>query len=143
MSQSLKNEATKTRRPRFALRTIKDGAVKIRGLVFRPEQRHRAYDGRLDGKRYLFGLYWGPPNYDRYGPDGWLRAFVSLWGSEEAARAQTDEEMAAMWPGPECVDGAFVWEVWRAHNGGDPARWRESPDQGTLLPAGEPDAGSS
>ncbi len=82
--------------------------MRIRGLLF------RAYDGRLDGQRWAFGLYWGPPNYDRYGPDGWCRAFVCLWGTEAAARARNDAEMKAEWPGPNCINGTFQWEWWHA-----------------------------
>lgn len=100
-------------RPRFAVRTIKHGSVRIRGMVFRPDERHRAYDGRLDGQRWLFGLYWGPRNYDRYDAEGFA-SFVYLWGTEAAARATTEEEMAREWPGPNCIDGTFNWEWWNA-----------------------------
>lgn len=96
-------------RPRFALRTIRDGAVRIRGVVFRPDE---AYDGRFDGQRWLFGLYWGPPNHSYYGPDGFCRDFVSLWGTEAMAKAKSDAEYEALWPGPNCIDGTFRWEWW-------------------------------
>lgn len=101
-------------RKRFALRTIRNGAVRINGVVFRPDGCHRAYDGRLDGQRWLFGLYWGPPNYQKYDSDGWCHAFVSLWGTEAAAQAVTEAEMSAAWPGPNCIDGEFAWEWWMA-----------------------------
>lgn len=97
------------------MRTIRNGRVRIRGVLFRPDEHHRAYDGRLDGQRWLFGLYWGPKNYDRYGPDGWCCAFVSLWGTEAAALARTDEDMQREWPGPNCIDGTFNWEWWHAN----------------------------
>jgi hypothetical protein len=113
------------RRPHWAIRTIKDGRVRIRGVVFRPDEHHRPYDHRLDGQRWLFGLYWGPKNYDRYDAQGWNRSMVFLWGSEAAAKAQTEDEQALHWPGANCIDGAFNWEWWhseeaRATNAVDP-----------------------
>jgi hypothetical protein len=103
-----------SKRPRFALRTIRNGAVTIRGVVFRPDEHHLAYDGRLDNQRFAFGLYWGPENFNNYGADGWNRVVVCLWGSEAAYRATSDEEHAALWPGPNCIDGVFAWEWWHA-----------------------------
>ena len=38
--------------------------------------------------------------------------FVSLWGTEAAYHATTDEELNEHWPGPECIDGYFNWEWW-------------------------------
>ena len=97
-------------RPRFALRTIHKGAMRIRGLVFVPYQGHRPYDGRLDGLRMAFGLYYGPKGYDTYrASDGWQTKYVALWGTERAYRGGPDD-----WPGPECVDGCFPWEWWNA-----------------------------
>lgn len=82
----------------WAVRTIRDGRVKIGGYYYTPSSRHLRYDGRLDGKRYAFARYW---EGDRRCP------FVALWGTEEAfkkaAPAATD---------PSIVDGALPWMWW-------------------------------
>jgi hypothetical protein len=94
-------------KPRFALRTIRGGVVKIRGCVFSPVTRDgEQYAGQLDGQRWAFGLYWGPPSWDRYDSDGFA-SFVSLWGDEAFYR---DE--GAPWPGKNCINGRFQWEWW-------------------------------
>lgn len=97
-------------RPNFAVRTIRDGKVRIFGRDFAPEQRHRPYDGRLDGMRYAFGLY--------YGPGDERLPHVALWGSEEAyklAPHATEEEFAAVWNAdPQIVDGFYPWHFWLA-----------------------------
>lgn len=109
-----------SKRPRFAFRTIHQGRVRIRGVVFRPDEHHRAYEGQLDGQRWLFGLYWGPPNYDRYDAKGWCSAFVALWGTKAAAKAQTEAEMDALPREPNVdADGRIHWEWWHADPAGD------------------------
>ena len=84
----------------WAIRTIKDGKVRIGGVTFAPQPRDMPYDGRLDGMRYAFGRYWEGDS---------VRPFVCLWGTE-AFYHDPDEP----WPGPECVDGYFVWQFWHA-----------------------------
>ena len=54
------------RKPRFALRTVRKSRVKINGIIFKPNEHHLAYDGRLDGLRMAFGLYYGPKGYESY-----------------------------------------------------------------------------
>lgn len=83
--------------PRFVLRTIKDGAVKIFGSTYRPDLDA----SRFDGMRAAFGLYYTGGERDR--------KFVALWGSEEAYK---DPENEAYWPGPFCDEGVFRWEWW-------------------------------
>jgi hypothetical protein len=85
--------------PRFAVRTIRDGSVWVYGREFVASDRWLPYDGRLDGMRYAFGLYYTA---------GERLPFVSLWGADGA---YGDEN--ADWPGPECVDDRFPWEWWR------------------------------
>jgi hypothetical protein len=53
---------------------IRDGTVRINDLTFRPTNRWLEYDGRLDGMRYTFGLYWTGDE---------MEPFVYLWGTEE------------------------------------------------------------
>lgn len=98
------------------IRTVRDGRVSIKGLWFRPDEHHTAYDGRLDGLRCAFGLYWGPPGYQGYrSSDGWQTQFVSLWGTEQAYRSIGECVM-----GPECVDGWFPWEWWHSRSQEEP-----------------------
>ena len=42
----------------FVTRTIKNGRVKINGNTYKPDEKS-VYDGRLDGTRYVFGVYTG------------------------------------------------------------------------------------
>ena len=101
------------RKPRFALRTVKHGRVKINDLTFVPQEHHRKYDGRLDGLRMAFGLYYGPKGYDSHREsDGWNTRFVCLWGTEECYWS-TDPD-GGPWPGPDCVDNHFPWQWWDA-----------------------------
>lgn len=62
----------------FVIRTIRNGQVKIFHKIFVPSKKWLEYDGRLDGQRWAFALYW---RGDKMLP------FVELWGSEEEYRA--------------------------------------------------------
>lgn len=90
----------------FVTRTIKDGRVKIYGRIYRPDNCYMTYDGRLDGMRYMFGLY--------YRSDGELEDFVYL-GCMEGSRTF----------GPECVEGHFPWMWWRIKPRGQVAQSEE------------------
>lgn len=80
-------------------RTVRNGAVRIGGLTYRPSEQHRPYDGRLDGLRYAFGVYQGQPG------------FVSL--HSVAGSTNSDDDNAVM-EGPHCVDGYYPWLWWHA-----------------------------
>jgi len=112
------------RRRHFVIRTIRNGQVKINGQIFRPEEMWMPYDGRLDGMRYVFSLYWRGDE---------MLPFVSLWGTEAAYHATTDEELNEHWPGPECIDGYFQWEWWHTAEGLEKLQgqreWFEAPAQ--------------
>ena len=93
------------------VRTVRNGRVKIFGRTFVPLQVHRSYDGRLDGKRIAFGLYWLGKR--------WQSDFVNCWGSEEmylaGKRSINDNHLAfeaAYRANPCLVDGTFPWEFW-------------------------------
>lgn len=90
------------RRPGGVERTIRDGAVRIYGRTFRPNEHHMAYDGRCDGLRYWFGLYFSP------GSRWDIEPFVCLHSLAES----TDESVM---DGPHCVDGGYPWEWWDTH----------------------------
>lgn len=98
------------RKRRFALRTIRNGAVTIYGRVYKPERDAT----RFDGMRAAFGLYYGPPCLQGYDEDGLQTGFVSLWGSEKAYKSDDPE---VDWPGPFCEDGVFKWEWWQRQPG--------------------------
>lgn len=91
---------------RWAERVIRDGTVRFSGRRYRVAVRQQpdlngfvepAYDGRLDGRRALFYSY-GPTF-----PSLADRVFLHSFGDE--------------WPGPNCVDGYFVWTDWREVHG--------------------------
>jgi len=88
----------------WATRTVKDGKVKVWGKWFGPDKRYLKYDGRLDGIRFLFGVYW------RLAKDGgeYEHYMLGLWGTEEAAKSSDSH-----YPdGPENVDGTLPWYWW-------------------------------
>lgn len=85
------------KRPRFVLRTIVNGSVRIYGRDYRPDAHRTAYDGRLDGQRFAFGLYHNRPD------------LICLWGTQAAYETVAE---GVDWPGPECVDGKFPWTFW-------------------------------
>jgi hypothetical protein len=51
--------------------------------MYKPTSKWLEYDGRLDGLRCTFGLYWMGDESPRS---------VALWGTEEAFQAATDED---------------------------------------------------
>ena len=67
------------RKARWVNRTCKNGRVKINGRYFAPSQAFAEYDGRFEGMRLVFGLY-----FDNL-PDTKIETmvdFVYLWGTE-------------------------------------------------------------
>lgn len=72
-------------------RIVRNGAVKIGGQTYRPQSNHMEYDGRLDGKRLLFGRYRKPGTTNEFEP------FVNLCDDDESQ-----------------VDGNFPWLFWYA-----------------------------
>jgi hypothetical protein len=89
------------------VRTVRGGRVKIGGHWYVPRQHHQAYDGTLDGRRYLFGRYWSPWLPEKYEP------FVSLWGPEEAIRVTDEAEFdRLMNESPHVIDGTMPWDCW-------------------------------
>ncbi len=88
-------------KPRFAIRTIRNGRVKIFHRWFEPSEQWREYDGRLEGLRYAFGLYYS---------DDVMEPYVYLWGSEEQYH---DPEIFEEFNGPEVTkDGGLPWIFW-------------------------------
>jgi hypothetical protein len=100
---------------RVVLRTVRDGQVTIDGRQFAPDENYMAYDGRLEGLRFAFGLY----RHDA--------RMAALWGSEDAYRASRrtafryDQERYERYgcDSPEVVDspetggGVLPWYFWR------------------------------
>lgn len=91
--------------PRFALRTIRKGRVKIRGQWFYPWEKWEKYDGRLDKMRYAFRLY-----YTRTEGGFICKGLVQLWGPEQhfnnldADKWQIDPQVT--------TDGSMPWIWW-------------------------------
>lgn len=88
-----------------AMRTVRNGEVVIGGVRFRPSAQYRAYDGRCDGQRFLFGRYVKPGHPGEYEP------FVGLCMSEAELRGAPGPGPG---PGPEVVDGSLPWMFWHA-----------------------------
>jgi hypothetical protein len=93
----------------FAIRTVKQGTVKISGQIMRPREYYMErdgwpctmpYRGQLDGMRLAFGRYWIGQEYEH---------FASLWGSEEMYHSPHKD---VGWPGPNCIGGVFYWDWW-------------------------------
>ena len=79
------------------LRTIRRGQVKFHGRWFAVDEQYQAYDGRLDGMRYAFGVY---PTRDGFEP------LLSLWGTEaQYLNAEAPN-------GPEAIEGTLPWSWW-------------------------------
>ena len=92
----------------FAIRTVRDGTIKVEGRVFAVGQDHREYHGELDGQRFAFGLY-GDAAF------GARPHAVSLWGTEAEyrdARTAVDDSWVDPNP-PYAVDGRLPWGWWR------------------------------
>jgi len=114
---------------KWAVRTIRNGRVRIGGVVYVPNESHMKYGGQLDGTRWAFARYW-------HG-DHWA-TFVNMWGSEKAYRfdgdPDTSSDEAQDWPGANCIGGFFRWDWWDAIN--TPPR----PDCGYSMTCREPRA---
>lgn len=95
-----------SRRPRFALRKVRDGRVRISGRDFAPSDQWKPYDGRLDGQVMAFGLYYTDAGFDVKG--------VCLWGTEAMYRCGPDaDEFHRLYEAnPSFVDGGYPWMFW-------------------------------
>lgn len=71
-------DLAKTTLPTHVTAKIENGRVKIAGCYFTPSKRHLPYDGRLDGKEYMFGVFY---KYNKKQPS--LALYLYLWGPEE------------------------------------------------------------
>ncbi len=95
---------------RFAIRTVRNGQVKIFGRLFtvNPIYDDPPYDGRWEGRRFAFGLYY---------VGGILENFVSLYGTERLYRARGDE-WENMYDAERRITtddgGAELWAWWDA-----------------------------
>lgn len=90
-------------KPRFVIRKVQNGTVRIFGKTFHCDEPCP----QLEGKRFAFGLCWQPEMLD----------FVSLWGTEACYRAAVlGEENYKREYNSELMiltrDGIFRWEGW-------------------------------
>jgi len=91
-----------TYKHRFAIRTIRNGRIKLDGKEWEPEAQFMLYDGRLDDQRFAFGRY-----FEGVITNTPQMPILELWGTEEFYYNDRVD-----WPGPECVDGSFPWGFW-------------------------------
>ncbi len=96
---------------RFVLRTIKNGKIKINGKIFKPfigslVHQNIEYDGRLDDRKFAFGLYW----------NGEIQApYVQMWGHEALYKAKDEDTFNREYDNrPDVIDGIFPWTWWDA-----------------------------
>lgn len=90
----------------FALRTVKNGSVKINGVTYFPKHwDEMPYDNRFEGLRFAFGLYYIGDRQQLH---------ICLWGTEEYYFLH-DAENDAAWK-KECdlltINGTFYWMAW-------------------------------
>lgn len=85
-------------RRRFVTRRVVNGTVKIAHRIFRPS---RPYDGRLDGMRLVFCLYW---------VGDVMLPCIYLWGTEDHFLAPCGPYDSSC--DPTCVAGRFPWAFW-------------------------------
>jgi len=85
----------------FTLRKIENGAVKINGKFYVPDESYR---GELDGLWYVFGLYPHPSTRDG-------KMFISLWGTKKQydLKSADDPDWGRT---PDCIEGVFHWVWW-------------------------------
>lgn len=90
------------RKPKWAIRKIRNGRVKINGVWFYPSDYYLKYDSRLDGMTFRFGLF--------YTGDKWERKQVYMHSRvpEEPYRQRSD-----------VINGRFSWEWWRPKESGE------------------------
>lgn len=105
----------------FLIRKIhKGGRIRMLGKWWHVSEQHMPYDGRLDGMHFVFGLY--ENRGETYDPPRDYLPFAALWGTASAYYDESDPDFSKedcacstckfIWPGPQCVDGHFVWDSW-------------------------------
>lgn len=77
------------------IRTVRNGKVLVGGRLFRVDDHHKPYDGRLDGKHFLFVEvpFCQPP-------------MLTMCGELKALNHQP-------YDGADLVDGTFPWGYWK------------------------------
>ena len=129
------------RKRRFVIRTIKSGRVKIYGRIFKPSSRWLEYDGRLDGQRWTFGLYWKLSGQNDQGLTWEMLPYVALWGSKEAYWAAIDNERWSTYRespiSPAAVHGEdgvwyYPWVIWYAVSENVNENQQPGPHPGTI-----------
>ncbi len=110
--------------PKFVLRKIRNGRVKVAGKRFEPSPECGSLDGRvipytgqLNGQVWLFG------RYENHQPP-----MLALWGSKEAYEASknydpNDPDNAfyrASEKAPNIINGVIQWYFWREIAQGPP-----------------------
>jgi len=99
------------RETNFAVRTVRQGAVRIGKRLFKVSEQHMKYDGRLEGLRFVFG------RYPKIGSPGEYALFVCLWGTEHYGKHLNKETCEECKSGDASViDGSLPWLWWRSAN---------------------------
>jgi hypothetical protein len=95
-------------RKNFAIRTVKNGRVKIDGVEYRPN--YARYNDELEGMRLAFGRYWsGKEEYIAFSTG---RRMLAVWGTERyyrAVRTESEETLTIMQHEEPSAVHDFVW----------------------------------
>jgi len=87
----------------MAIRTIRNGRIRLNGTVFAPDETHIAYDGRLDGLQMVF--YECDSEMQRLLGRGRLAVLEGRVGDHFGWVHESE-------PGPQIVDGCYPWYFW-------------------------------
>lgn len=84
-------------------RTVKNGKIKINGVLYHPSDTHRPYNNELEGRRCLFGDYTNTN-------------FVYFWGTQHmndyTRNARAIDIPYDMTNEPNVIDGFIYWQWW-------------------------------
>ena len=84
-------------------RTIRNGSVRINGKTYFPSDRWKEYDGRMDGIRCAFGVYFVG---DRQ------QGHIALWGTEENYKESGKETSCLPDMSFGLVGNSYPWYWW-------------------------------
>lgn len=84
---NVKGEKKMKRYPSFVIRTVHHSCIKFDGILWKPKEAPVPSD-RLDGKRFLFGVY------PKYIARNERLDILFLWGTEKCSKALQKSEEA-------------------------------------------------
>lgn len=115
------------------VRTVKNGAVTINGKTYYAYEPGVPYDGRLDGKRCHFGIYWEPKHDSSITQMDFIYLHSTVPYRDKVRRLMEqypegwEDHLSEIGPDDNVVDGQHRWTDWRtaklaAHEDARPRR---------------------